>query len=112
MVEPRLRDKHEMPEVVAAAIGFAKALCLSQAKDALLSTLSRGLGPSASPSEAELSAQAFEALIELGGPSAKAALEKANGPAAPPGLRTLAKRAKERLAKGDYACADSPAARH
>jgi HEAT repeat protein len=112
LVEERLRDEHESPEVVAAAIELVRTLCLSQGKDALLARLARGLTPHATSSDAELAAQAFDTLIDLGGASAEAALAAAKSEVVPPGFRTRATQARERLAKGNYTCATKPAAAH
>jgi HEAT repeat protein len=91
-VEQRLRDEDEWPEVIVVAMEFARALCVQAAADPLLERLVQALKPNAAPFEAELGAPAFEALAQLGGQAAERAVQIANRPTAPVGLKAMAKR--------------------
>jgi hypothetical protein len=94
VVEERLRHDNEWPEVTAAALEYVRALCLKQAKPAVVALLERALSPKAADFEFELAAPAFETLVHLGGDAGREGLALATRASSPPGLKAMASRAK------------------
>lgn len=94
-VEDRLSDTHERDRVRSAAIAYAHQLCVKPAVPALATIVDQALDPNADMGAVELGAEAVGGLTALGGPKARAVLEKASGPRAPGLLRTTAKLAAE-----------------
>jgi HEAT repeat protein len=101
LVKARLEDRQEWPEVLTEAVRFAAELCIADADKGLLRLLERGIKPDAWGPDAELAVQALEALLKLGGPARKAAMQLANSQAAPPSFRA----AIEARPAGQAACA-------
>jgi hypothetical protein len=83
LVEARLKDKDEWPQVVAEAVQFASALCIQAAAPALLELLRHGIKPDAWAPDADTALLALEALARLGGANAKSAFALAESSAAP-----------------------------
>ncbi|MGD8863013.1 MAG: HEAT repeat domain-containing protein [Myxococcales bacterium] len=100
-VKARLLDDDEWPEVVTEGIAFVRAMCVQDGAGVLLSILRRGLKPDAWEPDRDVSAVAFQALLDLGGEPAKAAISAVGGRHAPPGYRA----AIERTSQAKPACA-------
>lgn len=94
LVEDRLRHDNEWPEVSVAGLEYVRALCVQDAKDAVVALLLRALAPNAADFELELAAPAFETLIALGGEAAAQARKIAARPTSPAGLKAMANRSK------------------
>jgi hypothetical protein len=90
VVDARLEDPDEFPEVVAEAVQFARTLCVAQASPALLGLMRKGLKPDAPASDVDTSMLAFEALTQLGGTAAQSALALTKGAMVPSAFRTAA----------------------
>ncbi len=95
-VKKRLLHRDEWPEVVTEAIGFARTMCIHDATGGLLEVLKRGLEPGAWAPDQDVAVVAFDALLDLGGESAKAAISAARSPLAPAGFATAIERTKQR----------------
>lgn len=93
LVEEKLTDDEEWPEVASAAVRYVRTLCVREAEDALLATLERGMRPDAWEPDVRLALEAFGALAALGGEGARRARTLATTPAAPEGFRATARRA-------------------
>jgi len=87
LVQARLEDKEEWPEVLTESVRFVAALCVREADKVLLRLLERGIKPDAWEPDADLAVQALDALLRLGGRAAKTATRLANSPGAPPSFR-------------------------
>jgi hypothetical protein len=88
MVEQRLKDKDEWPEVVSEGVRFARALCIEGAAGALLDLLRKGIRADAFARDADVGLLAFEALAQLGGEPARAATAVAGASTAPEVFRS------------------------
>jgi hypothetical protein len=100
VIAPHVADGTEYPEVIAEGIGFAKALCVTQAATELRDVVTRGLKPDAFPPDVDLALSALDALITLGGEHAAWAVARSNVPMVPEPMR----REMQRLAKAGAAC--------
>lgn len=92
LVRARLLDRDEWPEVTVAALGFVRALCVTEAEEAVAAVLERGLAPSAWQPDVDVAAVAADVALALGGPSAEVARGFATRPDAPAALRAVAQR--------------------
>jgi HEAT repeat protein len=86
VVQQRLTDKDEWPEVQTEGVRFARTLCVREAAPALLDVVRRGIKPEAWAPDADLGLLAFEALSQLGGSEAKTAASLAGSSTAPAGF--------------------------
>lgn len=71
LVEQRLTATAEWPEVQAAAVRFAAALCVQAARPPLTNLARRSLRPDANDDERRLGLEAIHALHDLGGAAAE-----------------------------------------
>jgi HEAT repeat protein len=90
-VKERLKDRNEWPEVTAAAIGYAKMMCVSEASSDLKWLVERGLKADAWLRDVEVAATALEALGYISGPEAMEIIKNASLPGAPAQLQVAAK---------------------
>ncbi len=90
LVQARLVAPGEWPEVHAAAMRFAGALCIDEAREPLLFSLRRAIRADASEDEVRLGVQALRALHELGGQAAADAALVVARDGAPPGMVRVA----------------------
>ena len=93
LIEKRLQDKNEWPEVQSQAVRFVGQLCIQAGGPTLLEVLRRGLLPNAWEPDVVVAMEAFEALLRLGGNHSKSALQIAKRPLVPESLRRAAEQA-------------------
>ncbi len=91
LVQARLVAPGEWPEVHAAAMHFARALCIQESREPLLFTLRHALRADATDDDVRLGLDALRTLNDLGGQAAADALLVATRDGAPPGLVRVAK---------------------
>lgn len=90
LVRERLKAVGEWPEVHAAAVRYAGALCVAEAREPLTFVLRSSLKPNATEDEAVLGALAYESLTALGGEARDDAKKLAARDTAPAALRRAA----------------------
>jgi hypothetical protein len=90
LVRDRLKAVGEWPEVHAAAVRYAGALCIAEAREPLEFVLRSALKPEATQDEATLGALAYESLSALGGEARDDAQKLAARDTAPAALRRAA----------------------
>jgi hypothetical protein len=90
LVRDRLKATGEWPEVHAAAVRYAGALCIADAREPLTFVLRTSLKPEATQEEAALGALAYESLAALGGEAREDAKKLAARDTAPAALRRAA----------------------
>ena len=88
-----LQDDDEWPKVIRAGLAAAVERCRPDAIDALAAVADRGLRPNPWAPDVELGAEAIEVAARIGGPAARALLERAASPVAPAPYRNAAERA-------------------
>jgi hypothetical protein len=93
-----MKHEGEWPEVIAESIRFAAGLCVREAGPQLQAALQRGVKPDAWEPDVDNALLALDALMRLGGPDAKAALETANLPISPEVFKTAARTQQEKPA--------------
>jgi HEAT repeat protein len=96
-IHKRLRDADEWPQVLSAAIGYVRSLCIREATGALVELLDRALEPKAWEPDVEVGVEVIGALRALGGEQAEQALERARAPAAPAALQDAVRQAREQV---------------
>ena len=99
LVEERLRDENEWPDVIEVALGYVRTLCVQSSRDAVEALVLRGLRPAAWAPDVDISVLAIDALGHLGAQSSRAVLDRATAPLAPRGLRAAALRAMDARAR-------------
>ena len=87
LVKKRLEDPEEWREVLVEAIGFAGALCIQDARNALVGFVRHGVVPEANTKTTELGLAALDSLRRLGGEAEKAGVGLARSAAAPVAFR-------------------------
>jgi hypothetical protein len=87
LVKAKLEDPEEWREVLVEAIAFAGALCIHDARNALVGFVRKGVEPEASTRATELGLAALDSLRRLGGEPEKAALSLARSAAAQASFR-------------------------
>ncbi|MFT3922657.1 MAG: hypothetical protein QM778_09000 [Myxococcales bacterium] len=85
-IEARMKSPDDSPDVHVAAIGFARELCVSEAREWLINEVRRALRPDAGDESARVGVDALHALHDLGGQAALDAKNLAARPETPPGL--------------------------
>jgi hypothetical protein len=85
-IGPHLESATESPSVQSTAVSFARELCVSAAREALITTVRRAYRPEAAEDEQRLAVEALHALHDLGGAASADAKNLATRPEAPPGL--------------------------
>jgi hypothetical protein len=88
LVKKHLEDPEEWREVLVEAIAFSGALCVHDARNALVGFVRHGVVPDANTKATELGLAALDALRRLGGEAEKAGLGLARSAAAPVAFRT------------------------
>jgi HEAT repeat protein len=88
LVKRRLEDPEEWREVLVEAIAFAGALCIHDARNALVGFVRHGVVPEANTKTTELGLAALDSLRRLGGEAEKAGLGLARSASAPVAFRT------------------------
>jgi len=91
LVQARLVAPGEWPEVHAAAMHFARALCIQESQEPMLFALRHALRADATEDDVRLGLEALRTLNDLGGSAAADALLVATRDGAPPGLTRVAK---------------------
>jgi HEAT repeat protein len=77
LIEERLRDEREWPEVIRAALGFVRTECALGAVDALGAVVARALRPNPWEPDLDVAGEAVLVLGHLGGEEAEALLARA-----------------------------------
>jgi hypothetical protein len=90
LVKAHLEDPDEWREVLIEATAFAGALCMPDARNALVGFLRQGVEPEANTRATELGVAALDALRRIGGEAEKAALALAHSAGAPVAFRAAA----------------------
>ena len=92
-VRARLEDDREWPQVLLAAIRFARARCRGDALPALAAVVDRALRPDPWAPDVAVAVEALSAAASIGGEESRALLRRAGGPGSPAPLRNAAEAA-------------------
>lgn len=84
LVEARLEDDDEWPQVSVAALEYVRDLCVQDAGEAVLGVVERGMQPDAWAPDVDVAAAAIDLALVLGGETAERALVLSRRPDAPP----------------------------
>lgn len=95
-VKPVVENAEEYPEVIAAALAYARGLCIHDAIASLKAVVKRGMQPEAWSADQELALAALEALSGFGGDAAAWARDHAVGPLVPKEVHVAAAEAAKR----------------
>lgn len=95
VVRERLEDEDEWPEVLSAAIAYARTLCVHEAAAPLAKLVDRVFEPKVWAPDMDVAVEAVGALTSLGGERAEQALQRAGADRAPAALRGAVERAAE-----------------
>lgn len=87
-----LMNEQEWPEVLEAALVFARTQCVTNATDPIVAVLHRGLRPNSWAPDQELTGLALNVAVTLGGDVAEEALQIATRESSPASLRGEAAR--------------------
>jgi hypothetical protein len=96
LVEARLADPEERPEVTVAALRYVRSQCVAEAGPAVLEVLERGIRPDAFAPHVDVAAVAADVAMRLGGQTAERAVRAGSGPHVPASIRrAIAARQRE-----------------
>ena len=95
-IEARLTDDNEWPEVLEAAVSFARRRCRADAIPALETAFERAFKPTPWDPDVRVAAAALEAAMAIDPARAQPLLERASQSSAPGGLRVAANLAPQR----------------
>ncbi len=92
LVVQRLEDEDEWPTVIAQGLRYVGELCVTEAGEAVLAVLRRGIRPGAWAPDVDVAEVAADLAIRLGGETAEDAMAIANRSGTPESIRAVVER--------------------